>query len=66
MSQVKHYQAKKGLKLDCGHEVREGESFAVTRVFTCEADAPRVLFAKAKTPEAQPAALDSTPSPAQK
>ncbi len=48
MAQLLHYQAKKDLKLDCGHEVRQGESFAVTKYFTCDADAKRVHYAKAE------------------
>ncbi len=46
MAQVKRYTAKKNFALDCGHEVREGESFAVTKVFTCEEHAKHVPFAK--------------------
>ncbi len=46
MAQVKRYTAKKPFALDCGHQVREGESFAVTKVFTCEEDIKRLPFAK--------------------
>ncbi len=46
MAQIKRYTAKKPFKLDCGHEVREGESFVVTKVFTCEEDGKHLPFAK--------------------
>ncbi len=39
MSQMKRFQAKMDLKLDCGHTIRAGESFVVTRFFRCEKDA---------------------------
>jgi hypothetical protein len=44
MAQVKRFKAKKPFKLDCGHEVRVGDSFVVTKVFACEADAKRIPF----------------------
>lgn len=42
MAQVKKYRAKKEFKLDCGHTVKAGEMFAVTKTFTCEQDAKRL------------------------
>jgi hypothetical protein len=36
MPQVKHYTAKREMKLDCGHTVNTGEAFHVTSVFTCD------------------------------
>jgi hypothetical protein len=42
MAQVKRYTAKKDLKLDCGHTVKAGEKFVVTRFFSCEEDAQRL------------------------
>jgi hypothetical protein len=44
MAQVKRFKAKKNLKLDCGHTVKAGELFVVTRIFTCEQDAQRLDF----------------------
>ncbi|MBI4785848.1 MAG: hypothetical protein HY782_02240 [Chloroflexi bacterium] len=46
MPQVKRYQAKKDLKLDCGHTVKAGETFVVTKTFTCEEDAKQLAFKK--------------------
>ncbi len=43
MSQAKRFQAKRDLKLDCGHTIKAGESFVVTRFFRCEKDAERPL-----------------------
>jgi hypothetical protein len=48
MAQVKQYKAKKPLTLDCGHHVAAGGTFAVTKVFTCEADATRITLPKAE------------------
>lgn len=42
MAQVQRYKAKKDFKLDCGHAVKAGETFAVTKTFTCEQDAKRL------------------------
>jgi hypothetical protein len=53
MAQVKTFKAKKPFKLDCGHGVRVGDSFVVTKVFTCEADAKRVTFSNAERPPEQ-------------
>ena len=44
MAQVKRFKAKKPFKLDCGHEVKVGDSLVVTLVVACEADAKRVPF----------------------
>jgi hypothetical protein len=46
MAQVKRFKAKKPFKLDCGHVLRVGDSFVVTKVFTCDEDAKRIPFAK--------------------
>ncbi len=46
MAQSKRFKAKKELKLDCGHTIKAGEAFVVTRVFSCEQDAKRVGFQK--------------------
>jgi hypothetical protein len=55
MAQSKRFKAKKDLKLDCGHTIKAGESFVVTRVFSCEEDAKRVGFPKAEqTPQPKP------------
>jgi hypothetical protein len=35
MPQVKRYQAKQRLQLDCGHTIQCGETLVVTRVYTC-------------------------------
>jgi hypothetical protein len=48
MAQVKQYKAKKPLTLDCGHHVAAGGTFAVTKIFTCEADATRITLPKAE------------------
>jgi hypothetical protein len=48
MPQSKSYTAHRPLRLDCGHSVNAGESFIVTRVFSCaqEANWPlRILLA---------------------
>ncbi len=42
MAQIKQYKAKKDFKLDCGHTVKAGEVFSVTKTFTCEQDAKRL------------------------
>ncbi len=42
MAHVQRFKAKKDFKLDCGHAVKAGETFAVTKTFTCEADAKRL------------------------
>ena len=35
MPQVKRYQAKQRLQLDCGHTIQRGETLVVTSVYTC-------------------------------
>jgi hypothetical protein len=42
MAQVKRFKAKKGFTLDCGHTVKAGETFVVTKTFSCEQDAQRL------------------------
>lgn len=42
MAQMKTYKAKKDFRLDCGHTVKAGETFTVTKTFTCEQDARRL------------------------
>ncbi len=42
MAQVKRYTAKKDFKLDCGHIVKAGQTFVVTKFFTCEVDGKRM------------------------
>ncbi len=42
MAQDKRFKAKKDFKLDCGHAVKAGEEFVVTKFFTCESDAKRL------------------------
>ncbi len=42
MAQVKRYKAKRDFKLDCGHMVKAGEAFVVTKTFSCEEDAKRL------------------------
>ncbi len=54
MAQVNRFTAKKPFRLDCSHEVKAGDGFVVTKVFTCEEDAKRLPFAK------------SAPAPSQK
>ena len=44
MAQVNRYKAKKDFKLDCGHLVKAGEMFLVTKTFSCEQDAKQVGF----------------------
>ena len=39
MPQVKQYTAKQELHLDCGHTLKPGETFQVTRIFTCMREA---------------------------
>jgi hypothetical protein len=34
MAQAKRFKAKKDLKLDCGHTIKAGEAFVVSRVFS--------------------------------
>lgn len=46
MAQTKVYRAKKPFKLDCGHMLRIGDSFVVTKIFSCETDAKQVGFKK--------------------
>lgn len=56
MAQSRRFKAKKDLKLDCGHTIKAGEEFVVTRVFSCDQDAKRVGFPKEEpTSQAQPA-----------
>lgn len=50
MAQVKRYTAKKGFKLDCGHEVKPGEAFLVTKYFSCEEDGKRLSVQQSLTP----------------
>lgn len=35
MPRHKTFKATRTLKLDCGHTVKEGESFVMTNLFTC-------------------------------
>lgn len=54
MAQVKRYTAKKGFKLDCGHAVKQGEEFFVTKYFSCEEDGKRLFVKQTLTqPEKQ-------------
>ena len=53
MSQIKRFKAKKGFKLDCGHDVKPGDSFVVTKTFSCDADASRLGYAKPTAPPPQ-------------
>jgi len=36
MALSKRFRAKQTLTLDCGHSVKAGESFGVTKLYTCE------------------------------
>ena len=36
MAQSKRFRAKRTLKLDCGHSVKAGQPFGVTKLYTCE------------------------------
>ena len=36
MALSKRFRAKQALTLDCGHSVKAGESFGVTKLYTCE------------------------------
>ncbi len=45
MAQTKRFKAKKDFKLDCGHVVKAGEEFVVTKTFTCGGDATKLAFA---------------------
>lgn len=36
MAQIKRFRAKRTLTLDCGHRVKAGERFGVTKLYTCE------------------------------
>lgn len=48
MPQVKEYTAKRELRLDCGHTVQAGDTYAVTSVFTCKREGSwprRILMA---------------------
>ncbi len=42
MAQIKRFKAKKDFTLDCGHTVKAGEEFVVTKTFSCEQDAQRL------------------------
>lgn len=53
MSQVKRYPAKKAFRLDCGHWVKPGEEFLVTKVFTCEPDAKQIPFSNRRKDESE-------------
>ncbi len=44
MAQVKRFRAKKDFKLDCGHTVKGGEEFVVSKVFTCPPDSTKLAF----------------------
>ncbi len=44
MAQVKRYKAKKEFKLDCGHVVKPGDEFVVTKSFTCELHAATMPY----------------------
>lgn len=39
MGKIERYQAQREFKLDCGHTVGIGQTFVVTKTFTCEQDA---------------------------
>jgi hypothetical protein len=55
LAQSERFKAKKDLKLDCGHTIKAGEEFLVTRVFSCDQDAKRVCFQKEEpTPQPKP------------
>jgi hypothetical protein len=48
MPQIKHYTAKREVKLDCGHTVKAGEPFQINCIFTCAKDGTwpmRILMA---------------------
>ena len=36
MALSKRFRAKQTLTLDCGHSVKAGQSFGVTKLYTCE------------------------------
>jgi hypothetical protein len=38
MAQIKRFTAKKDLRLDCGHTIKAGESFAVISIYACDKD----------------------------
>ena len=44
MAQQIRYKAKKDFKLDCGHVVKKGEEFVVTKSFTCELHAATMPY----------------------
>lgn len=39
MAKVERYKASRTFTLDCGHSVAAGQTFVVTKSFTCEQDA---------------------------
>lgn len=43
MAKVERYKASREFKLDCGHSVAVGQTFVVTKTFTCEQDANRTV-----------------------
>lgn len=49
MAKVERYKASREFKLDCGHSVAPGQSFVVTKTFTCEQDANRGIDATLDT-----------------
>lgn len=38
MAKVERYRAQREFRLDCGHTVGIGQTFVVTKIFTCEKD----------------------------
>ncbi len=44
MAHTTRFKAKKDFKLDCGHEVKAGEEFIVTKTFTCDFHAATIPF----------------------
>ena len=36
MAKVERYPAQRAFQLDCGHKVGVGQTFVVTKIFTCE------------------------------
>jgi hypothetical protein len=66
MPNVKQYTAKRAMKMDCGHTVKEGESFLVFSAFTCSRDCKwplRILWAYSAPLLDKPAQRPSSPSP---
>ncbi len=53
MASTKTYTAKKPFTLDCGHQVKAGDEFVVTKTFTCKDDAKRLSVKQALTPPAK-------------